>query len=137
MEGAEGEEEQEGGGGGGGEQDDAARGDAVLELRLGGDQVGLELGLPRVHGARHRAPRVLDQARAHWLVATLSEHEFCGVFLAFRVPTAVRWDGNTLVWTWLTMLQDSAKRTSQHQQLVWEWERWVMRTRHPMFGAAL
>lgn len=62
VEGAEGEEDEEGGAGGGGEEDDAAWGDVVLELRFGGDEVVLELGFPREHGARHGG-RTL-----HWLV---------------------------------------------------------------------
>jgi hypothetical protein len=47
VEGAKGDEQEEGGGRGGGEEEDAARGDVLLDPRLRGDEVVLQLGRAR------------------------------------------------------------------------------------------
>jgi hypothetical protein len=61
VEGAKGDEQEEGGARGGGEEEDAARGDVLLDPRLRGDEVVLQLGLARVqHAARHRAYSVAE-----------------------------------------------------------------------------
>jgi hypothetical protein len=85
-----------------------------LELGLGGDEVGLELGLPRERGARrHRARSSAAALAGEWLLASgvvwgegrrrscglmcFSHSYWCGA--GSTLCSGVWWDGSGLVWT--------------------------------------